>query len=102
MLVRADGLFRLDVAVEGDTLKTVVRNLSGAELNIHDQRDYDRLPAVASGDVLLYEPGSVRLRFDLGAGDDLVRVSGTLTTLKLVDRGMVRISGQLIVRSAHA
>ena len=102
MLVRARGLFRLDVVVEGDTLRTVVRNLSAGELRTAGAGDYGRLPTIAYGGASAYDPGSAQLRFELGSGDDVVRVAGTVATLQFHERGTVQVTGQLIVRSGPA
>ena len=38
MLVLAEDLFRLDVVISDDTIRTIVRNLSGGELSINQGR----------------------------------------------------------------
>ena len=39
MLLLAEGLFRLDVAISGDTLRTYVRNLSSGPLQMRGGAD---------------------------------------------------------------
>jgi hypothetical protein len=100
MLLLAEGLFRLDVVVLGDTLRTIVRNLSSGQLEIEDGLHPEAEPHVASGDVESYQPGQGRIKFALGEHDDRVTVDVTMATLHFSERGSVRVSGQAIVRQA--
>jgi hypothetical protein len=101
MLLLAEGLFRLDAAITGDTLRTVVRNLSAGELDLDNAPGEGGLN-VAFGEVAAYEPSRTELRFSLGTGDDRVSVKVTIATLKLAERGTIRITAQAIVRQAPA
>lgn len=99
MLLLADRLFRLDVALSGDTLRTVVRNLSSGELELsREQREGG--PSVAFGEIAAYEPSRTELGFSLGTGSDRVSVEATIATLKFAERGMIRVTAQALVRQA--
>jgi hypothetical protein len=100
ILLLAEGLFRLDVLVSGDTLRTVVRNLSAGELVTDAQPSADAGVSIGVGDVAAYEPGRTQLSFTLGTGSDRVLVSATVATLRFADRGKVRVTGQAIIRHA--
>ncbi|HEV2975620.1 MAG TPA: hypothetical protein VGX69_11625, partial [Solirubrobacteraceae bacterium] len=102
MLLVAEALFRLDVLVSGDTLRTVVRNLSGAELAIERGGATGRTHAYAFGEASLYGPGHASLAFTLGSGEDKVAASVTIATLRFADRGTVRVTAQAIVRQGQA
>lgn len=97
-LLLADGLFRLDVLVRGDALQAVVRNMSGGPLQFHG--DSQELGGETStfGDVTPYSPGRTGLGFSLGADADRVLVKVKLGTLRLADRGTVRVTAQAIAR----
>jgi hypothetical protein len=99
MLVLADGLFRLDVAVSDDTIRTVVRNLSSGELTFEDPVDQQTLRRIVFGEALAYRPSSSKLRFSLGGGDDRVSVEVVLGTLRFEERGTVRVTAQVSVRA---
>jgi hypothetical protein len=99
MLLLAEGLFRLDIMIRGDTLQTIVRNLSTGELEM-DRRDGYPDPHVAIGDITAYEPASVTISFALGAGDDRVEVKALIAILRFAERGTVRVTAQAVVRAA--
>ncbi len=80
MLLLADGLFRLDVALLGDTLRT--------------------LSQLLFSDMESYRPGQGRMEFTLGAGGDRVSVEVMIATLHFARRGAVQVTGQAIVRQA--
>jgi hypothetical protein len=90
------------VLVSGDTLRTVVRNLSGGELVTDAEPSADSGVSIGFGDIAAYEPGRTQLRFSLGAGADRVSVSATVATLRFADRGRVRVTAQAIVRQGPA
>ena len=100
MILLAEGLFRLDVIIDGDTLRTIVRNLSSGELDMKVRPDYDQGAHFVVGDVADYEPARTDLEFVLGAGADRVEVRVLLGMLKMPARGTVRVTGQAIARSA--
>jgi hypothetical protein len=101
MVILAEGLFRLDVAVRGDTLSTVVRNLSRGELAMESPGGGDASGGgTGFGDVAPLEPGIARLGFTLGAGADRVRVSATVATVSHRERGTVRVTTRAVVRPA--
>jgi hypothetical protein len=99
-ILLADGLFRLDVALAGDTLRTIVRNFSAGELTM------DRsAPGYASVSILLgpaeaYEPTRSDLGFALGSANDRVDVRVTIATLRFAERGTVRVTAQAILQQA--
>ncbi len=100
MLLLAQGLFRLDVTLRGDTVRIIVRNLSSGELEIQSSLgDYEG-GSIAVGDVAAYRPGRSSVAFALGQGDDRVSVSVQIGTLRFAERGTVQVSGQAIVREA--
>jgi hypothetical protein len=102
MLLLAEGLFRLDVVVTGDTLRTVVRNFSAGELASGHLPGAGAGISLGFGEVAAYEPGRTEIGFALGTGEDRVAVGGTIGTLRPPGRGTVRVSAQLIVRRAPA
>ena len=100
MLIYADGLFRFDIAISGDTLRTVVRNLSPAAIEMRRGAGGQGLGHVAFGEAAEYEPGSSGVGFVLGEGADQVTVEVQIATLRMAQRGTVRVSAQAIVRQA--
>lgn len=102
MLLLADGLFRLDVTLLGDTVRTVVRNLSPGELDTTRRTADNGGASIGFGDVGAYEPGRVEFEFALGRGGDRIAVTGVIATLRFKDRGTTRVSGQAVARPAPA
>jgi hypothetical protein len=101
MLLDADGLFRLDVIIAGDTLRTVVRNRSSGELTMDgDTVAGQEGPSFAFGEVAAYEPSRTALAFALGAGEDRVDVDVDISTLRFAERGTVQVTAQAVVRPA--
>jgi hypothetical protein len=99
MLLKADGLFRLDVLVVGDSLQTFVRNLTSSELAFRPDVGGEG-GTVTVGDAAAYAPGRADLGFTLGSGQDCVMTKVTIGTLRFADRGTIRVSAQAIVRRA--
>jgi hypothetical protein len=98
MLLQAEGLFRLDVLVRGDSLQTFVRNLTDKPLDIHG--DVGESPGtITFGDAAAYTPRRADLGFTMGTGDDRVMTKVMISTLRFADRGTIRVSAQGIVRS---
>jgi hypothetical protein len=102
MLLLADGLFRLDVVVSTDTIRTVVRNLSVGELEIDSEPGYASPTVIAGAEAADYRPSGTRIAFGLGGGPDRVHAEVRLAMLRFADRGTVRITAQAIVRQASA
>lgn len=100
MLLLAEGLFRLDVRVRGDSLQTFIRNLTDWPLDFSGDVGSLGGPTFAFGDVAGYAPGRADLGFTLGAGDDVLMTRVTIATLQFPDRGIVKVSGLGIVRQA--
>jgi hypothetical protein len=101
-VLHAPGLFRLDVTPMRDSMRVVVRNLSPGQLTCADAEGYGR-PVVAQGATAALaplRPGHHQSAFTLGEAGDAVEVRVILATLRLTDRGMVRVSGQATVRRA--
>ncbi|HUO72013.1 MAG TPA: hypothetical protein VMU39_14685 [Solirubrobacteraceae bacterium] len=98
MLLLAEGLFRLDITVSGDTLRTIVRNLSTGQLEMTGGAYGPDGGHVILGEAAAYEPARTAIEFTLGQPDDRVEVSVTLATLRFADRGTIRVSAQAIVR----
>lgn len=102
MLLRAEALFRLDVTLNGDTLRTVVRNLSTGQLEMRGPASDQHGVSVGFGSVEVYEPGRVEFAFALGEGRDRIEVTGVIATLRFRERGTVRVTGQAVIRHAPA
>jgi hypothetical protein len=100
MLLHADGLFRLDVTISGDTLRTVVRNLSDAELRMCGSPYGPEGANVVLGEAAAYEPARAAVEFTLGAAGDQVDVSVTIGTMRFAERGTFKVSAQAILKSA--
>jgi hypothetical protein len=98
MLLQAEGLFRLDVTLTGDTMRTVVRNLSPGRLHMSGPATESGGLSLGFGSIEKYEPGRVEVEFALGDGSDRVEVAGTIATLRFKERGTVRVTAQVIVR----
>ena len=98
-ILLADDLFRLDVAVAGDTLRTVVRNLSGGEMIMDGQREPSGY-GIALGEVAHREPCHTGLSFTVDGADGRVEVKVTLMTLRLAERGTTRVTAQALLRWA--
>ncbi len=96
MLLLAQGLFRFDVTIDGDTLRTTVRNLSDGVLRMG--RDSGGRAALGFGEIDVYEPAQAGLSFTLGSGADVVEVNVQVATLRFAERGTVRITAQGILR----
>ncbi|HEY5142998.1 MAG TPA: hypothetical protein VII98_05810 [Solirubrobacteraceae bacterium] len=100
-VLRAPGLFRLDVALVPDNVRVIVRNLSRGALAFESE-GYPR-PVIVQDDeleALQLRPGHHQVTFTLGEGDDAVAVRVVLATLRALDRGTVQVTGQAIVRRA--
>ena len=99
MLLLAEGLFRLDVLISDDTIRTSVRNLSAGELRFEDPVDPGRAHGIAFGEALTYRPSSSRVRFSLGRDEDVANVDVLLGTLRFDERGTVRVTAQATIRA---
>ncbi|HEY2769227.1 MAG TPA: hypothetical protein VGI87_01600 [Solirubrobacteraceae bacterium] len=100
MLLGVEGLFRFDVQISGDTLRTIVRNLSSGAIEMAPLGGSRVANNVAYGEVTAYQPGSATLDFTLGDRADPVEVAIQVGTLHLADRGTIRVTAQAIVRQA--
>jgi hypothetical protein len=98
MLVLAEGLFRLDVRIRGDSLQTFIRNLTDWPLDFHGDVGDLGGPMFGFSDASEYAPGHADLGFRLGSGDDLLLAKFTIATLQFVKRGTVKVSALGIVR----
>ena len=98
MLLLAEGLFRLDVLISGDSLRTIVRNFSTGELRMTGGAYGPEGANIILGGAAGLEPARTAIEFTLGDPGDQVEVSVTLATLRFADRGTVRISAQAIIR----
>ena len=101
-ILLADGLFRLDVTVLADTLRTTVRNLSTGELTMQGERAAHAAPTNSIGDVDVLRPTGSSVAFALGAGEDRVEVRIAIGTLRFAQLGTYRVTAQAIVRQAPA
>src|SRR5262249_12710160 len=99
-LLLAEGLFRLDVTISGDTLRTIVRNFSGGELRMRGGAYGPEGANLILGEAAAYEPARAGVEFTLGSAGDQVAVSGTVGTLRVADRGTIRVSAQAILKSS--
>ncbi len=102
MLLLADGLFRLDVCPHGDTLRTVVRNLSPGRLEFIERTSGGPTIIQAAETRVLQglHPSRFDLEFVLGEGDDAVRVAVTVGALQNPERGTTRLTAQAFLRQA--
>jgi hypothetical protein len=100
MLLAAEGLFRLDVLIHGDSLQTFIRNFCTGPLEVHGDAGALGGISLVYGAGATYSPGRADLGFTLGAVSDQVLVRVTIATLRYTDRGVVRVSSQAIVRQA--
>lgn len=100
MLLLAEGLFRLDVVVKGDTLQTVVRNLSSGRLEMTGEAFDDSVGSLVIGEAAGYAPVQTSLEFALGSGTDRVEAKVLIGILHFAERGSVRVTGQAVVRQA--
>lgn len=91
------------MVVEGDTLRTIVRNLSAAELMM-DQSATSGYGGVSIllGPVEEFQPTCSAVSFALGSGADRVAVDVTIALLHFAERGTVRVTAQAILREAPA
>jgi hypothetical protein len=98
-LLHVDGLFRLDVVVVPDSLRLLVRNLSGAALSFEPE-GYPR-PVVIQGGMpgeMELMPGHHQLSFALSGPEAAVEARVTLATLRLPESGTVSITAQGLLR----
>lgn len=102
MLLQAEGLFRMDVTLGGDMVKTDIRNLSPGEIETRGPATGPGGVSFGFGGVEAYQPGRVEFEFSLGSGSDRVEVNGLIATLRFHDRGTIRVTAQAIVRRAPA
>jgi len=100
MLLLAEGLFRIDVTMHGDSLQTVVRNFSAGAIEMDGEAGPGGGDSIALGEVATYRPGQAQMGFTIGAPGDRLLVKVTMATLRFADRGTVRVSAQAIVRQA--
>lgn len=99
-VLHAPGLFRIDVTPIRDSLRVVVRNLSPGTLSCSAAEGYGRpvIPQGSTAALAPLRPGHHQTTFTLGEDGDAVEVRVMLATLRLSDRGMVRVTGQATVR----
>ncbi len=98
MLVLAEGLFRLDVLVRGDSLRTIVRNFSPGELRMTSGPYGPEGANIILAAAAALEPARTGIEFTLGDPGDQVEVSVTIATLRFAERGTIRVSAQAIIR----
>jgi hypothetical protein len=97
VLVYVPGLFRIDVAPMGDTLRTVMRNLSDRELS-----DVGRTPGYVrgeevTGELVAFSPSQVDIGFTLDDGKVATEVRGTIGVLWLPRRHTAQFTAQIFV-----
>lgn len=102
MLLLAEGLFRLDVLVHGDSLQTFIRNFTAGPLEIIGDAGTPGGISVGFGAAATYSPGRADLGFTLGTAPDQLLVRVTIATLRFADRGVMQVSAQAIARQASA
>ncbi len=101
-LILAPRLFRLDVVVAGDTLRTIVRKLSRAELQVQPSHHNEPGTNIVLGDGARYQPARAATSFALHSAAESVLVTVTIGTLLRADRGLLRVSAQAIMRQIQA
>jgi hypothetical protein len=99
MLLLAEGLFRFDVTIRGDTLRTIVRNFSSGELRMRGGACGQEGANLVQGEASAYEPARAAVEFTLGSAGDQVDVSVTVGTLRFAERGTIKVSAQAILKS---
>jgi len=100
MLLLAEGLFRLDVVVAEDTLRTVLRNLSGGVIETETTLGTITGESILFGDAATYEPGRAGLGFTITTGGDAVWVRAMIATMRFAARGTVQVGAQAILLHA--
>ncbi len=102
MLLVAENLFRIDIAVTADTLRTLVRNLSSGELELDGSSAGEASEVLVFGQAAAYQPSQTRIKFKLGAGTDSVSVVVLIGVLHFRERGTVRVTSQATVARPSA
>ncbi len=102
VLLLAEGLFRLDVLIAADTIRTVVRNLSTGKLESGGGSGYAIPTVLETAGAARYRPSGTRVGFALGAGADRVSAEVTIAVLRFAERGTILVTAQAIVRQASA
>jgi hypothetical protein len=97
-MLLAEDLFRLDVVVEPDTLRTVVRNLSAGELRMLTSGARSTDHSLALGGAAAYRPVSTTVEFSLGDEPEQVGVRVLLAMLQWPDDGRYEVTAQAIIR----
>ncbi len=101
MLLLAEGLFRVDVIVLGDSLKTIVRDLAGQGVEIRGPAGGGpQGESFVFGGGAAYQPGRAQLEFTLGGRRDRLEVRVTIATMRLAQRGTIKVTAQAIARQA--
>jgi hypothetical protein len=85
------------VISEGDTLRTVVRNLSAGTLEIDTRHHNEPGTNIVQGDASVYEPAKASVGFVLRTATEEIHAEVTIGTMMLVNRGCVRVSAQAIL-----
>jgi hypothetical protein len=102
MLLIAEDLFRLDVIVTEDTLRTVLRNLSTGVIDTNTNLGTLTGESATFGNAADYQPGRAEMGFTITSGTEAVWVKALIATLRFVERGTVQVSAQAIMRQAPA
>lgn len=100
-LFTAPGLFRLDTVLEGDALRTVVRNLSPSELDMIGSHHNKPGTNIVLGGAGVFEPARATIAFRLRSPVEEIGVEVTIGTLLLFEHGLVRISGQAVLQQTR-
>lgn len=101
-LLLAPGLFRFDIVIVGDTLRTVIRNMSGGEIEVAPQHYSDPANNIAFGGNVPIAPVRVAAAFVVRKEDDRVDVEITLGTMPRARNGTVRVLAQAVLRHTTA
>jgi hypothetical protein len=94
----APRLFRFDVISEGDTLRTVVRNLSRGALEIDTRHHNEPGTNLVEGGASVYEPAKASVGFTLRTATEEIQAEITIGILSLAERGTVRVTAQASLR----
>lgn len=95
MLLHAPGLFRLDVKHSGDTVRTVVRNLSEAEA--HSTTSGYGGPVLVFNELDGLRPGRFDLTVSLDSGEETGEIRIVVATMRDTARGVTTFTAQAIV-----
>jgi hypothetical protein len=100
MILGLEGLFRLDVAIFPDTVRTTVRSFTGGELTVR-REDYPATRNFGYGEIGPCRPTATLTEFAIAGAGESVAVSVILATLWSPERGTHGVTAQAVVRRSR-